>query len=434
MLDDRFGCIIFEDTHQHRVGWAARAEENEARYISDINELESDTVWLTNLPFEISFQSGFSNHSLYRESNFLRTDIKKLNKFLGLSDDQLEEQAYIYCRLFKRVMALANHFLGITEIDKQTLTKSIRKHAGSYDPVFMTDFREKIRSAITHYVWTVQPGSYSGDGQESVNFLLPAIDHAKEILSTPVPVGNWLQVKQLPDKDNILCWAEELDAPAIVRINVQDVDPDIGDYLNFGSGSEKDRKKWITVVELINLLPVANIQVKDAYKSEGFVILDELLDLVESFPEESLMSISTQIFLDNFWTGLTTQHPPPYLRRERDRIEKSPINTICPFYKSQDRLICLKCALQAVLEGFNVKAYGTGKITVDATDASNDELYSLAKKIGLIPPVRYVENINSLNLDMENDPLDLLIGILAKGNYEELLAIDEEFVNIMLES
>jgi len=66
------GCIFFDDHHMHQHGWAARAGQR-AQYISGTHELASDTVWITDLAYNLIREAGFEGNVRFRRDEFLRS-------------------------------------------------------------------------------------------------------------------------------------------------------------------------------------------------------------------------------------------------------------------------------------------------------------------------------------------------------------------------
>jgi len=435
MMDEQFGCVIFDDVHQHKNGWAAKSTDKKSFHISGINELESKVVWLTNLDYNASFIAGLNNHGRFRRADYLRHNTFRIGSHLNIEDD-LRQQALCYSKLFERVSRLSNCFFNINEVHKDRLAKAFRTHSGVYDPIYSSYFAEYFESATSHYVLTEQQFKENKENISIADLWIPALTHCKNIVATPLPVGKWKKVKRnkLPSYPQIMQWLMELSGPGIVKVNVTDIDPLLSPLFNFGSGSQGNlRRKWITTTELMSLVPIANIDILEAHISEGLVVLDALNDIVQVIPEEAVLSLSCHFMLDSLWTGLTALNPPPSARgQKKTNSGYKSYNPVTPFLKAYDRFHCMSYVLQLSKMGFNVRGYGTGKITIDTTDLTERDVYTACKELGLIPPVMNVPDLDTIAFN-EDSPHHYLLQLFGSNNLNSIFEIDKLIVDSLLD-
>lgn len=439
--NNHLGSIIFDDIVQHKTGWCIRNCDSDVSHVPGLHVLESQTIWLTNLPWGVMIEGGLAGHSMYRPLEYFKIPLHKINSQLGIDED-LKKQAVVFSNFFDRIHKLANHFLGIDGIDQERMVKSIRREVSynSNDLMYDKDFANKISSAISHYTNVERESNLRGESSHVIDLWIPALQHAKAIFETPLPIGKWERVKQhkLPGKANIMEWVMELSTPALVNVNVYNVSPQISSIINFGSGNinSKENRSWITSNELLSLLPVADIKINEAIQSQSLVVLDNVQKLLSLFPEESNLSLSTHIFLDNLWSGFTVTNPPLRYKQNKESLilsRKGCQNIVCPFFKAEDRFLCLEYVAKLISMGYNPLGYGAGKIKLDATDLEEEDIFLISKELGLIPPAGSLTDIKNLNFDFENNPFDLLLVFLAQGRIDDLMNLDGDMVETLLQ-
>ncbi len=79
MSDKRFGVICFDDVENPKEGWYAVGDGKPNRMESP-NSLASDTIWLTNVPYEHYRKSKLANSAFLRSDGYLIVKIDQILK------------------------------------------------------------------------------------------------------------------------------------------------------------------------------------------------------------------------------------------------------------------------------------------------------------------------------------------------------------------
>ena len=75
----KYGCLIWDDPCIHTTGWKAVGEGAAGRVnIQGTADLSSDTVYLTNMQYQMSKESGLSGNYRFKMDNYLREGIIQL--------------------------------------------------------------------------------------------------------------------------------------------------------------------------------------------------------------------------------------------------------------------------------------------------------------------------------------------------------------------
>lgn len=442
MESSNYGCIIFENEIKHDAAWACIAGE-EPFYISSLNDLSTDVIWLTNISFEVMKESRLLGNTRYRHDQFLRIDVNKLIDFFGLHKD-LKKQAWAFSQIFYNVCRL---YYGLmpkdVELDHAALKNGVRKCAGEYDLSYTESMAKIIDSATVNSV-NCERQIRREDSGGTIFFRCSPIEHMSFILSAPLPTGKWIKV-DLPScqdsSEHVLEWLSYQDSPMLISITIKKISDKIGSYINYGSGGKYNRE-WVTSPELAMLLPFSDIVVNQAYKSEYISSMKPLYDFVRSVPEVSDLSISFHLFLDNIWTGLSsnlkTSNQQKLEQKTKDQKKKKPKrahNHAAPFLRAHDRFFCLQKVVKLASLGYDVAGYGGGLIRVDIPNISDQDIYNIGYNAGLIPPMCFL-NESDLQHDAKHDntPIGILQNLYALNMFEKLMYIDNQVVEGILKN
>ena len=68
----KYGCVIFDDPVRREQGWKATGEECAVRLnMQGTGALPSDTIWLTNMTYQIGSEAGLSGNYRFLLSDYL---------------------------------------------------------------------------------------------------------------------------------------------------------------------------------------------------------------------------------------------------------------------------------------------------------------------------------------------------------------------------
>jgi hypothetical protein len=422
----KYGAAFFEDTTLPRIATIARAGDSTAERVAGTEDLSSDTVWLTNLESSTMWSRRLNKNARLRDSKFLRVDVNQILKTIGMQDEPDDRKVRAIADIFGRVMQIMNKVLQINYVPQKPLRNGIRKHLAPPNPAYDKKLLLALKDA-TKFFTNCQ--STTTQEVETKTFYLNPIEHARKILSSPVPAGEWTLSKNMPSQGTIGDWIEDT-GPILARVTINHIEPSLSALLNYGSDlstSEKNRQ-WLTANELLYLISMASeITLHEAYIPDGCVTYEKLINNVfKRFDFDcNVLSISWGLFLDNLWvaTGM------PLVDRSRG-IKSETTNPVNPFLRAYDRALCMQTAIGLQEMGFDISGYGTGKINVNAAGFSDLDLFRAARKLNLMPPPGSL-SLEDLGLtDLEyDDPLIVMQSFYAQSRFEEMLDFDEQVVN-----
>lgn len=388
MRDDdgelKYGCAIFDDPCLHQTGWRACGEEAAARMsFEGTGTLASDTVWLTNLPYDVSAQSGLLQNYRFQKSDYLREDITRLAARHGVAGGR--ETAEFGAKLFSRVLRLASCILRFPSdyVPRYGLKYGIRENLLARDPVYERTVARIIEEAVS-YNCNCERASFGRGETKTVYFKAPPREHCLNILSIPLPRGEFAERKDVPrakDRKAVVEWVRGL-PPGFFRVTASRFDEGFNRLINFGVSPLASRRQWLSTPEVLWIASFADVVVHQALVAEDRFVPDEILALVKKLPEITDLSLSMGIFYENLWTGAATRLPA-----QCRKPDQASVNPFTPFLRAMDRILLFQKAHALALAGLDVTGYATGVIRVGITeDEDASTLYTAAKNGGLIPP------------------------------------------------
>lgn len=436
-IEDKYGCVMFEDTHEHKSAWVSE-DDTEPFYISDPADLSSDVIWITNLPYDLSAKTGYLGHGRFRNAQYLRLSIDRLSHFLGLDGD-LKDQAVVLGALFGRVMRLVNaYILQGEEIDDYDLKTAIRKVAGGVDHIYSESFSNVLESSKVFSINCLRQARRDQEIKTVFLRCMP-IEHARFVLSTPLPVGKWSKTPPPEKGETVYDWLLRQKSPVLTKIKFNSINSDLNAYINFGSG-KNIKRVWITGTELVMLLNISDVEVLAAYESETLTTCKPLLDMIDALPKVCDMSMSVALFLDNIWVAIGASHKVNIQRKteqdKRERRTKAKINIsqnhATPFLRAQDRFYCYQKSLEIAVKGFDVLGYGAGCIRVNVADKTEKEILDLCREVNLLPPMLSVKKNQDPNPDCSSF-VKTLQTLYGRSMLEKIIDADRKIVQKMID-
>lgn len=424
----KLGCIIFDEPSQHTTGWAAWIDQNgnrsEPYRIDGTNSLPTDIVWWINLTFEEMSMAKLSFNARFRGEGFLRTKMDVIFKEWGVSQSSPDEKAYLGAIVFWRVMFFVFIHYGFTRVPQDSLKNGIRD-VWEKDPLLPDPIREALGDALTEYAQCEQNGATGG---RPASFLVPRSQHARVILSSPVPGNAWKVVpeKLIPKgqvvdrsfRDHLI----DLGGPALIHAVISDIDPEKNSILGFGSGIRQRKnagskslkrhwesnRSWLTIDEAMVVSAYAKVTVKNLIVTDpGKTML--LSDLTPSWPEQmngnhEFLSWSYGLFLENVWIARAYPFPKELLASGWQ-----------VFYRSFDHVASMKAAWELSRSGIVVLGYGAGRIAAKVPDFMTPQEVAVAALSAGVVPDSLPEPVN-VHVE-ETAPIQrAMLGYLIRGS------------------
>lgn len=425
-----FGCMIFDSTQEHGAGWAATAEQQEATRRRGTGDLASDTVWLTNLDYDTTARAGLANNVRFRRADYMREPLYQIARRHHI--DNPHELAQFGAQVFDRVIRLAMHLLKMEYVPRFALRNGIRSIIFGQDPCFPLDVYNAISEAISYNTNCERP--YRPEEETIRYFKLPQRDHARTVLSTPLPAGNfarWEGTYPTSSSESIE-WMRSLQKPGIFKITAKNFDDTFNRLINYGDSPASDRsqRRWVTNEELILIAGFSEVCVLDAFVAERTLLLNNLIRLLDNLPDAADMSLAVGLIAENIWAAAGTNNP----NRTAETAETKSINPYTPFLRSMDRFLCLSAAQKIDAMGFEVVGYSTGAIRVNCHEKSDAEIVTAAIHTGCIPPScnMDIKSITEIFNNSAPTPLSMMQTMYACGLTSKILSTDSMVTNKIL--
>lgn len=419
----RLGFIYFTDKEKSQKGVAAVYGETPF-HLNHVGELQTDIYWFTNHPDGIP--GGASRHALYFGEKYLRVSVEKILAELCVPKDApIERQVEILSQVFHNVVSCGRKIFGIEDLPRFEYRKALRDVLRDVDNI---PYPDNVNTMITDSTMYYTLCSEKVSRDKCVSFQVPRIKHAQGILNTPLPDGEWKKIPngkmpQFPEQ--VKEWIEERQTPYFAKVVFSGFDEKYSSIINFGSVTpDKSKRQWVTGIELTALLGMAEIDIQEAWECEGvFATPRSVEEEILILPEVAELSYSMCLFLDNLWTGLSLKNIPHYLKSKTVQNYNNPCG---PFLRAADWKMCFEKAVALKDMGFTVASFGVGKIVVDGTYITDDEIYQAAKVNGLLPPVC---NATTPSAQEDKSKFALLQGLYQEGNSKDLVEVDQIFIN-----
>lgn len=425
--DMKFGCVIFDDTTLHQTGWKATGEGEATRInFQGTGSLPSDTVWLTNMSYALSSQSGLLQNYRFQQNDYLREELIKMASRHGIQDSR--EVAEFGAKVFSRSLKATQTILraDCNYVPQYSLKYGFRESLWGKDPCLPLEVARIVDESVS-YNCNCERNAFSSFDDDIIGyFKVPARQHSLNILEVVLPFGDFVEIdkKNLPKhgvtREQIAQWILECKMPGFFRITCNNFDEDFNRLINFGVSPSANKRQWICTPELVWLASFADITIHQAVISKEAVQLKEASQLIASIPEIADISLSLGIVFENVWTGLSGRLP--------DRMcsgNKKSVNPFTPFFRAQDRIALFEKAFAMARLGYDVLGYATGTLRVSIKEKDPLETYAAAQNAGVIPPFL---GIDAGILPVPQAPLEYVQWHYATSKLTELLSLDKKIV------
>lgn len=437
----KYGCLIWDDPCIHTTGWKAVGEGAAGRVnIQGTADLSSDTVYLTNMQYQMSKESGLSGNYRFKMDNYLREGIIQLAERHGI--DEPRSVTELGSKIFSRCMAASRKLLSIADdeefLPEYSLKQGYRDIIGfGRDEVFTTGMAKIINEATSYYTNCERDAWRSKENLIGV-FRVPQRSHAYNVLNAALPYGDFVEVPQneLPgpkaDRDVVQHWLATYGMndgmPGLFKITCKSFEPRFNRLISFGSGAggtDAYKRQWISTPEVVFLSAFAEIVIHEAYISKSVFRLSPALKLLERLPPQTDVSLSMGLCFENLWTGMCQKSS---YRSSPPSPDKVFANPFLPFLRAQDRIELFKKALVFSEAGYEVAGYSTGALRINMRNQSPAEIYNFCRQQRVIPPFLGLE-AKDLPKPEGKDPLVFLQYWYATNDMKKIMDWDKAVVD-----
>lgn len=418
----KLGFVYFTDVSNSQKAVAVVHGEAPIN-IATVDELDTGITWMTNHPDGVP--GGITGaYTAFFGEKYLHVKVDKILKQLCVpKDTPVARKAEILSQVFYNVMAYGRKIFGIKTLPRYEYRKALRRILKEDDEKELHELVSKMVTDSTQY-YTLCTEKINNDNL--LSFTLPTVEHSRNLLKTSLPRGEWSCIKKIPHfSEDIKEWLAQRKTPYFAKIVLANFDEQFASLINFGSVTlGRSERQWVTGVELEKLHDKVDVIILDAWESSGVVNLPQtIMSKIETLPKIGDLSFSLSLFMNNFWTSLTLNSLPTYLKIKKSHRYQ---NVVAPFLRATDWGYCFDKAVALKELGFSVVKCGVGTIVVDSSFSTKKEIVLAALKNKLIPPV--CRDIN-IQCEEEDNYLAQLQILYLEGNTDQLVAVDAMFSN-----
>lgn len=384
------GTCHFDDSESATGGWASINGEKAFR-INGYNELQTDVLWITNLPYR-----AYQNLRLYSvphiyDRQYFRTTYDSILFENGIKDPV--KGVVFASKVYTRIANFAISKLGIN------LSPAGYRFTALLGDVLMPSFMTlkipgvdglEISEGIRQSTQELQKmTSRTPKDSTSYNFVFPRGAYSSWLLSQPYPgPGLWDKINdkdvkaklghenrvKIKGTDGILEKYIELgeNHAVFLKVKVLSQEADFAGFQTFGAGSNYIRN-WATLPEIIYLSKFSKIQVLGGYK----IPLKQLSLIKNLNLDKREFSYSKGILLENIYMSLAQN-------LHGDKTKKTAVGA---YIRSYDRIACGRMAEIFTDSGLTVGSFGAGKVTLFLRPTQLKKAAKLALANGMLPPI-----------------------------------------------
>lgn len=366
------------DVQQLDALWACIAGE-EAKRLKSLHDLRSDVVWFTNLDANV-----FRTLNLYRMPNlrgdtWLRTRFVQIQQELGLDEDHVTPKvvAETMSIVVQNVVDYAREHYDVSPSSRSLnadFAKVFNAPVSNLPDAWYMHFEPLVKHSLVAVV--------SATARSTTNAYMTVkpnrLSHARQILSTPVPLDvGWEQGIRIPNVKSEK-WLESIETPFLLKFSLKNIDPAVAEILSWGAGSQVPRE-WMSDVEWRVLREFCDIEIKEILinRNPGVLLKQHAMLPSGQFDE---LSYTCGIVSELMWTSLTTK-----VKIGNHGSQKN-YTAAAAWLRSSDRMIMFKHAQRLNAEGCLISLYGTGMVTVSYPDGALSQYLKTAVSNGLMPP------------------------------------------------
>lgn len=398
----KYGVVLFDDEKDPRGAWTA-VNGSPARRVEGMNELATDTLWLSNMSYEAFNRTTEAwRNPWLRGEGYLVVKIKDILAEWGL-DPATTPPNYTatFCStVFSRIMTLAYRLA--RECDDRVRASTFFVNGNLREDLRRLLPRaeyprgepaQALRSGHAYAEFTVT-ATRGIKGARQIMLRRPRISHALEMLATPVPKGEFefrsrSELRQLsPDR---VAWIREATRPCMVELSVERMDADVAPIYGFGNATDKNQKvarSWVAHPEFLAMASFSDIEVKSAYVGQQYHQLNlELPEPMRRFLSERNAETSwcAGIIAETIWRAACLAEGKGRGQAQAAGEERPGTSWRGAWIRAADKTSMFMVAMQLTELGYNVSSYGMGWVAVRATEDQIQDLLADALSVGLIP-------------------------------------------------
>jgi hypothetical protein len=377
-----YGALVFDDADAPGAGWASRGKKDAVRF-GDIYELPNDTIWWTNIPYDVFFRKTelWRNTSL-RHKNYLPVSAMDIAVEHGAEPSAYDGTFLVRLAAlkFNEVMSVASELMnkaGKAPDNGRAFTR-ISLKAELRDLLLPVDPPENSGrlefSDKGHDEYHVPGGRASGCGLKGISTIfLPRdrIEHARYVLSGSVPSGSFEPLSRISIQE--INEGGVLEGCAMMLANLSGREGQVG-LLPIPARTESERlaREIITENDREAFLEHADVSIRKGWKASSSRSVRDLFHPAVSELAETASTWAEGVVLAATWCSMT-------------RGETS-AHWAWPWVMSLDRKRMMASAMVLLDAGIPIKAYGRGWIRAGYGTVDKEAFVRALEEAGLTSP------------------------------------------------
>lgn len=451
----KYGAIIFEDLKSSKKeGWGCKEPDFVPQKIN-IEKIGNTIIWITNAKYEEFELYNIKNHVFLKTDRYLRISADQILKMLNAASLSHDEQSYCLANIFSNMIKYYDRF--IPKKEEKGLELPLLEMRHGIRELYEMDFpviqstRDAIEKSALDFVMCESPVAKYNKSAIFVTAWVPKIEHGLDILREKVPKNaNIISVKA-KHKDT-KAWIKEAMEPScnprLFKVSLREIqNKEIAHLFSLGNQtlrrktvgkgrmlrSSYNDRKWITGHELVILSEFASIKIDEVLEFEESEILMARpwnISFFSKIDTPRRIGFSSGFFSELLWTGSTIA----LTNVSNAELKRQYINPYSPFLKSFDRMVCLKYAVDAVVNyGIDVSGYGVGKILFCLTPDKYKNFLDFCMKNSMLSTLKFENTKIEVDFSVSQDrTIGDLQNAIYYGTMKELVDLDNAMVEIDL--
>lgn len=388
----KIGIVLFRNaTPFSREGNIACEHRGKPFYFSATTDLPSQTLWITNASSDLLYEAGLNRSPHIASDSYFRTRLSQMVQELGLQTISLDQQVVVLAEVLGCAAELLKKQLGLTQHPAYGMAQAVGQLYGSVEGPKNSILLHVAEQSCQRFTACERSRRY--EKADVFSFWFPRVQWASEMLELPLPQGGLGQIANhnLPDlgqnPKSLVDWAFESKVPLFAKIRIHGIEERVGKLMNYGAGAlgvskvtEKGQaydarnfREWCALPELAFLSTFGEVEVLQVATASAW----QNTGLRPFLTKRSAISYAYGLAAENLWVGTQRKNCGNFT------ISKT-LSTA--WLQAEDRMRCLKTALNLQKAGMEITTYGNGRIGVVCPQSVRNLIPQAALESGLLYP------------------------------------------------
>lgn len=404
-------------------------------------------VWICDVEFKesIDWAAAIPGRQI-RAGTWMRSPLRAMMEEWGLTVET-EANAKVVAKLLNRAFSMSNEIVA-AQLDPKARDWTVNigsspSLATALSEALLGDAKTEVPPNLQeanrngYKLGAMLFGRRGGSPDTMWRFQAPRLSHARKVMSSPVPVGEWKMVQlNGMDIEAFRSKLAEVKLPALIRIDAHNGSQKLPATMRtWFSSTDGGARFWLTGEELLALTQVDGLVIEAAYLADGAASTgsyERCLMGLRTLNGQAVEAQNLSLPALSWSAGLLAENvlAASFRRPNKDRPGFAPT-----FYSAQDRILTEGRARIMAEAGVSVVSYYLGCVVAQVGRDAESVLTAAdaAWRAGLLLPAAFVELGKSLGIklagkpeDWGGDPEDLLLArLIASGRTDIRWQLDQ---------